>query len=142
VRRSALQLAAQAVERRLNADHSDGKARTWPCPCGCPAHFAGRHPKTFETHLGPVTIERAYYHYRPCGKRWFPRDQALGMAGTSLSPAVTRMTGSAAAATSFATASDLLHELAAVRVKRRPQKVVDSRLMMRASTPGPQGTCS
>ena len=119
MRRRALQLAARAVERRLNADRSDGKASTQPCSCGRAARFAGRHPKTFETALGPVTIERAYYHCRPCGRGWFPRDAALGMAGTSLSPAVTRMTGSAAAVARFAAASDLLDELAAVRVNAK-----------------------
>ena len=127
MRRRALQLAARAVERRLNADRSDGQARTQPCSCGRAARFAGRHPKTFETALGPVTIERAYYHCRPCGRGWFPRDQALGMAGTSLSPAVTRMTGSAAAVASFAAASDLLHELAAVRVNaKRVERVAEA----------------
>ena len=127
MRRSALQLAARAVERRLNADHSDGQCPTQPCSCGRAARFAGRHPKTFETALGPVTIERAYYHCRPCGRGWFPRDQALGMAATSLSPAVTRMTGSAAALASFATASDLLDELAAVRVNaKRVERVAEA----------------
>lgn len=127
MRRSALQLAARAVERRLNADLSDGQSPTQPCSCGHPARFAGRHRKTFETVLGPVTIERAYYHCRLCGRGWFPRDRALGMAATSLSPAVTRMTGSAAAVASFATASDLLDELAAVRVNaKRVERVAEA----------------
>lgn len=127
VRRRALQLAARAVERRLNADHSDAKASTRPCSCGRAARYAGRQRKTFETALGPLTLERAYYHCRPCGRGWFPRDQALGLAGTSLSPAVTRMTGSAAALTSFAAASDLLDELAAVRVNaKRVERVAEA----------------
>ncbi|MCY4597985.1 MAG: hypothetical protein OXC19_24700 [Bryobacterales bacterium] len=88
VRRRALQLAARAGARRLNADRSDGQAHTQPCSCG-----------------------RA----------------ALGMAGTSLSPAVTRMTGSAAAVASFATASDLLDKLAAVRVNaKRVERVAEA----------------
>lgn len=127
MRRSALQLAARAVERRLNADLSDGQSPTQPCSCGRAARLAGRHPKTFETALGPVTIQRAYYHCRPCGRGWFPRDRALGMAATSLSPAVTRMTGSAAAVASFATASGLLDELAAVRVNaKRVERVAEA----------------
>lgn len=127
MRRSALQLAARAVERRLKADLSDGQSPTQPCSCGRVARLAGRHPKTFETALGPVTIERAYYHCHPCGRGWFPRDRALGMAATSLSPAVTRMTGSAAAVASFATASDLLDELAAVRVNaKRVERVAEA----------------
>ena len=127
LRRQALQLAARAVERRLNADRSDACAATRPCSCGRQARCAGRHPKTFETALGPLTIERAYYHCHHCGRGFFPRDAALGMEHTSLSPAVTRMTGSAAAVASFARASDLLDELAAVRVNaKRVERVAEA----------------
>lgn len=127
MRRQALQFAARAVERRLNADHSDGEGGVLPCSCGRSARYAGRRPKTFETALGPLTLERAYYHCKPCGRGWFPRDAALGMDGTGLSPAVTRMTGSAAAVASFAAASDLLDELAAVRVHpKRVERVAEA----------------
>ena len=116
LRRQALQLAARAVERRLNADRSDHAGPTAPCACGRLARYAGRRPKTFESALGPLTLERSYYHCGPCGRGFFPRDRALGMACASLSPAVTRMTGAAAARVSFAHASQLLAELAGVQV--------------------------
>ena len=48
-----------------------------------------------------------------------PRDRALGMHATSLSPGVLRMVGLAASDFSFAAASDLLWELAAVRVETK-----------------------
>ena len=48
-----------------------------------------------------------------------PRDRALGMHATSLSPGVLRMVGRAASDFSFAAASDLLWELAAVRVETK-----------------------
>ena len=117
VRRCALQLAARAVEERLDSDHSDYCGPVRKCPdCGQPARFAGRRPKTFETVLGPLTLQRAYYHCRPCGHGCYPRDAALGLAHTSLSPAVLRMTGSTAALVSFAESSALLAELAGVGV--------------------------
>lgn len=117
MRRSALQLAARAVEQRLNSDLSDGCGPSQLCPaCGLPARFAGRHPKTLVTVLGPLTLWRAYYHCPPCGHGCFPRDSALGLDRGSLSPAVLRMTGSAAALVSFAETSSLLAELAGVRV--------------------------
>ena len=116
LRRQALQLAARAVERRLNADHSDHTGPTAACACGQRARYAGRHAKTFEASLGPLTLERAYYHCGHCGGGFFPRDMALGMARTSLSPAVTRMTAAAAARVSFAQAGQLLAELAGVQV--------------------------
>ena len=66
VRRRALELAARAVERRLNADRSDHVGATAPCDCGELARYAGRRAKRFETVLGAMRLERAYYdcpHY-------------------------------------------------------------------------------
>lgn len=127
VRRHALQLAARAVERRLNADLFDGEPRPRTCQCGRPARYAGRFPKTFETALGPLTLQRAYFHCPRCGKGFCPRDAALGLQGTSLSPAVTRMTGSAAALASFRRAAGLLAELAGVTVSaKRVERVAEA----------------
>ena len=116
LRRKALQEAARLLERRMNADRGDQEAAQRPCPCGGTARFAGRHGKTFESALGPVRLERAYYHCRTCGHGRFPRDAALGMASTDLSPAVQRMAATAAATVSFAGASTLLDDLAGVQV--------------------------
>ena len=116
LRRKALQLAARAIERHLNADLSDHAGPVAACACGQLARYAGRYPKTFEAAVGPLTLERAYYHCGHCSRGFFPRDAALGLAGTSLSPAVTRMTGAAAARVSFGQASQLLAELAGVQV--------------------------
>ncbi|MBF8287585.1 MAG: ISKra4 family transposase [Candidatus Rokubacteria bacterium] len=116
MRRRALQVAARAVEQRLNADHSDHTGAKRSCHCGQPARYAGRRSKAFETVLGPVTLERAYYHCDACDGGFCPRDQALGLVETSLSPAVTRMTGKTAAMVSFAESSELLGDLAGLTV--------------------------
>ena len=128
MRQQALRLAARAVERRLNADLSDGGQRPRECRCcGRQARYAGRSPKTFETVLGPLTLKRAYYHCRACGAGFFPRDASLGLQGSSLSPAVTRMTGSAAALASFRRASELLAELGGVSVcAKRVERVAEA----------------
>ena len=116
LRQRALELAARAVERRWNEDHSDHCGPQRPCPCGQTAHYAGRRAKTCTTVLGRLTLQRAYYHCPACHHGCFPRDAALGLARTDLSPGVTRMTGTAAALVSFAQASALLDELAGVQV--------------------------
>jgi len=114
-RRHALQVAARAVERRLNADTSDHVAATLACPgCGTLARYAGRRDKTFTTALGDVTLSRAYYHCETCQAGLCPRDRALSVQDTSLSPAVTRMLGKSAAMVSFAESSELMHDLAGV----------------------------
>jgi hypothetical protein len=109
-------LAALAVQQRLNADHSDGAQTHLACPCGAAARLAGRRTKTFQSILGPLELERAYYHCRACGHGFCPRDRQLDLQETSLSPAVTRMTGTVGAMVSFEEGSQLLQQLAGVPV--------------------------
>ena len=119
MRRLALQLAARAVARQLNRDTSDYTGPHRPCPCGSAARYAGRLPKTFQTVVGPLTLERAYYYCDACGQGRCPRDRALGLEQGSLSPGVLRMAGAAAALVSFAEARSLLDELAGVPVSTK-----------------------
>ena len=112
----ALQLMGQAVARILNADHGDESGPRLPCACGAEARFAGRRTKTFTTALGALPLERAWYHCERCRSGFSPRDRALGLENTSLSPAALRMVGITAARTSFAGASALLRELAGLAV--------------------------
>jgi hypothetical protein len=118
-RRQALQVAARAIERRFNADLSDHTASSIPCTCGAPARYAGRQNKTITTALGEMTLSRAYFHCAACHKGFSPRDQALGISLTAISPAVTRMIGSVGAMVSFAEGRELLDELAGVRVNAK-----------------------
>ena len=90
-RRQALRLAARAVEQRLNADTSDYSGPQLPCACGQAARYVDRRPKNFQSVLGPLRLERAYYHCADCGQGFCPRDTSLGLAQASLTPAVTRM---------------------------------------------------
>ena len=119
VRRQALRLAAHAVEQRLNADHSDGEPSQRACPGGPLARYAGRREKTFASALGPLTLERAYYHCTGCRQGFCPRDRQLGLEDTSLSPAVTRMVAAVGAMVSFEEGSQLIRELAGVTVNAK-----------------------
>ena len=109
-------MMGRAVAGRLNADHGDDKGPRLACDCGGEARFAGRRAKTFTTALGDLTLERSWYHCDGCGHGFSPRDRALGMDDTVLSPAVVRMVGRAAARVSFAGSSDLLRGLAGLAV--------------------------
>jgi hypothetical protein len=116
-RRRALEVAACAVAQRLNADHSDHAGAPLPCPrCGAPARYAGQREKRFTSVLGELRLERAYYHCDACEAGFCPRDAALGMQETSLSPGVTRMVGQVGALVSFAEGHELLRELAGVEI--------------------------
>jgi hypothetical protein len=115
-RQQALRLAARALEQRLNADTSDHAGPELSCSCGEPAQYRGRREKTFESVLGPLHLQRAYYHCAKCQGGFCPRDRFLRLELFSLTPGVLRMTGSTAALVSFEESSALLHELAGVEV--------------------------
>ena len=59
--RCMARVAARVVEQRLNAD-TDHAGPTLPCACGQSARYADRHGKNFESVLGPLRLERAYYY--------------------------------------------------------------------------------
>lgn len=114
-RRLALSVAARAVEARLNEDRSDRCEPGPACPrCNGIARYQERRAKTFTSVLGPLTLERAYYHCSPCGSGFCPRDRALGLADSTLTPGVARMVGAVGASVSFEEGHQLLKELAAV----------------------------
>jgi len=112
-------VAARAIEQRFNADTSDYAGPTLPCTCGQPARYVDRRSKTFQSALGDLNLERAYYHCGACEQGFSPRDQAMGLEGSSLSPAVLRMVGQVAAVVSFEEGHELLHELAGVDVSAK-----------------------
>jgi hypothetical protein len=112
----ALRLAARALEQRLNADTSDYAGPELLCSCGKLAQYHGRHWKTFESVLGPLHLDRAYYHCANCQGGFCPRDRHLSLEMFSLTPGVLRMTGTTAALVSVEESSALLHELAGVEV--------------------------
>lgn len=116
VRGRALWIAARAVERRLNDDLSDYVGRTIRCRCGQEARYVDRRSKVFRSALGEMSLGRAYYHCATCGHGFCPRDQQLGLEGTSLSPAITRMIALVGATVSFAEGSDLITQLSGVPV--------------------------
>jgi hypothetical protein len=123
-----MRVAARAVEQRFNADTSDHVGPTTPCSCGQPARYAGRHEKSVKSALGDLRLERAYYHCAACGGGFCPRDRALGLKGSSLSPAVTRMVGRVGAMVSFAESSELMQELAGVAVDSKQVERTAERL--------------
>ena len=119
LRQRTLGLAARAIEQRLNADLCDAPSSPVDCRCGKPARYVGRRVKQVQSVLGRLRLERAYYHCPGCGHGFCPRDQQLGIENTTLSPALTRMTGSVGAMVSFQEGSELLSELAGVAVEAK-----------------------
>jgi hypothetical protein len=113
---------AAAGARLLEAvlDDDDGYAGPHArCASGHRAVFAGRRPKTVATVLGPVQVGRAWYHCQECECGFAPRDEQLGVAGTSLSPGLAEMIARAGAEVPFGRAAALVADLAGVAVSAK-----------------------
>jgi len=110
-----LKLGAGMLGELLSADRGH-RGPAVPCGHGHEAAFVSYRDKVIDTVLGPVTLNRAWYHCAECGHGLAPRDAELGVAGTSLSPGLTAMNDKAAAAGPFAGAASLLEDLAGVRL--------------------------
>jgi hypothetical protein len=73
-----LRVAGRAIEQRFNADKSDYAGPSTPCACGQLARYINRRGKTFQSVLGSLTLERAYYHCGACDSGFFPAGPDAG----------------------------------------------------------------
>jgi len=118
--RTALAAAGARLLEAVLAGDADGYAGPHAkCGAGHQASYAGSRPKTVSTVLGPVQVMRAWYHCRDCEHGFAPRDEQLGVAGTSLSPGLAEMIARAGAEVPFGKAAALVKDLAGVAVSAR-----------------------
>jgi hypothetical protein len=117
--RTALAAAGARLLEAVLADDDGYAGPHAKCGAGHQAGYAGRRPKTVSTALGPVQVVRAWYHCRDCGHGFAPRDEQLGVAGTSLSPGLAEMIARAGAEVPFGRAAALVADLAGVAVSAR-----------------------
>jgi hypothetical protein len=118
--RAALAAAGARLLEAVLASGGDGYAGPHAkCRAGHQAGYAGSRAKAVTTVLGPVQVTRAWYHCAGCGRGFAPRDEQLGVAGTSLSPGLTQMIARAGAEVPFGKAAALLADLAGVAVNAR-----------------------
>lgn len=129
VRRVTLTAAARTPQLRLNQDHSDRTTPGLACCASCHglARHVGRRPKTLVSVLGELALECADFHCDLCDHGFFPRDRALGLADSTLTPSVTLMVGAVGATVSFEEGRQLLAKLAAVdRDAKTAERVTES----------------
>jgi hypothetical protein len=118
--RAALTSAGARLLEAVLAGDDDGYAGPHAkCGAGHRAGYAGSREKTVSTVLGPVQVARAWYHCAECEHGFAPRDEQLGVAGTSLSPGLAEMIARAGAEVPFGTAAELVAGLAGITVNAR-----------------------
>ena len=134
IRAGMLKLGAGMLGELLSADRGYRGPRV-PCGQGHQAQFAAYRDKTFDTVLGPVTLDRAWYHCRECKHGFAPRDADLGVAGASMSPGLQAMNDRAAATAPFAKAAGLLGDLAGVHLTvKRVERAAEASGTAKASS--------
>lgn len=112
-------VGAVMLENLLNADGGDYKGRTMPCGNGHVFEFVEYRDKDLLTVLGNVTVKRAYYHDRECRTGICPKDKALDIEGTSISPGVRRMIGRVGAYRPFGLGHEDINEMAGISVSAK-----------------------
>jgi hypothetical protein len=113
IRAAMIKLGGGLLEKLLAADAGYRGPRA-DCEAGHQAVFVSYRAKTFDTVLGPVRVNRAWYHCHQCGHGLAPKDAELGTGQASMSPGLAKMTAQAATAVPFAKAAGLLAELAGI----------------------------
>jgi hypothetical protein len=109
-------VGARLLEAGLAARGTGKAGPRLPCGCGGTAAFEGYRPKEVQTLVGWVTVRRAYYACRSCGRGRAPLDGALGLARDSHGPGVRRLAARFGALLPFAQAAATLAEAAGVRL--------------------------
>jgi hypothetical protein len=98
------------------------------CACGGVLRYVSDRSKSLQTLLGAVSVERAYYHCRQCGKGDFPLDQALGVVDTSLTPGVREAVAWADAAFAYGRAAEFLERMVGLTLSKETHETVSGQL--------------
>lgn len=112
-------VGSRVLEQLLNADGGDYRGPRIACGQGHHAAFVEYRGKAVLTILGPVRVQRAYYHCTACAAGVIPKDRALDIVGTAFSPGVRRLMGRVGSKEAFADGRRDLEELAGIIVRTK-----------------------
>jgi hypothetical protein len=76
------------LQRLVDRGSNGYKGSSIACECGSSMKFIKHRSKGIHTLFGWVTLKRAYYHCRDCGKGFFPYDSKSGIGVVQLSPSL------------------------------------------------------
>jgi hypothetical protein len=87
------------------------------CPrCRGAARYVGYRPKTAVSLLGPVRLERAYYHCKTCRAGFCPWDDVLDLDSSDTTPAAREVVSMAGAVEAFGPAATVLARMSGLRL--------------------------
>ena len=127
-------VGAVLLEQLLNADGKGYEGSRPSCPQGHTAVFVTHRSKQVLTVLGPIQLQRAYYHCSGCQAGRIPKDDALDIVGSSFSPGVRRMMSRVGSKESFQNGRQDLKELAGLEVTAKQVERVSEQLGQQAQS--------
>ena len=127
-------VGAVLLEQLLNGDGRGYQGSRVCCPQGHTAVFVEHRSKQVLTVLGPVEVQRAYYHCPTCQAGRIPRDAVLDIVGSSFSPGVRRMMSRVGSKESFQDGRQDLKELAGLEVTAKQVERVSEHLGQQAQS--------
>lgn len=128
IRSSMHGIGSSMLEKLLNADGGDYRGRTIPCSKGHEFEFIEYRDKELLTVLGNMKVKRAYYYDKECKTGVCPKDAALGVEGTSISPGVRRIMARVGAYRPFALGEEDIREMAGISVNAKEIERVSHKL--------------
>jgi hypothetical protein len=117
IRDSVHRCGSRVLERVFESEAGAWLDRT--CQCGGTLRNRKFQAKTVVTVLGPIRLKRARQQCDRCGQWRVREDESLDVERTQFSPGVRRMMAKTGAEVCFATARDLIGELAGVAVTEK-----------------------
>ena len=109
-------IGAQATEIQLGRHKLGYQGASRPCPCGQTQRFVGHRPKKIATQMGSITLRRAYYRCRRCGKSALPYDERIGLGAGPQSVGLAQAATLLGIHDTFASASETLYRLTGQRL--------------------------
>lgn len=119
LREMGQRLSASVLEKVLNADGGLYQGKLIDCGKGHQAKYREHRAKRLMTVVGPVSVERAYYHCKRCQEGVVPKDIELDVVGTSFSAGVKRMMGFVGAREPFEDGRMSLKELGGIDISAK-----------------------
>jgi hypothetical protein len=105
------QLGQGLLARLVSRGGNGYKGSSLACDCGGSMRFVGHRPRDIQTVFGWITVNRAYYHCRECGRSCVPYDDASGLGPEGISPGLARACCTVAADDSFSQTARKIEEL-------------------------------
>jgi len=116
IREKMLALGQVVLQKHLEGRKLGYEGCSRSCCCGGRQKFVGYRPRQVVSLLGPVTLERAYYHCPDCGASCVPYDQQAGLGSAAASPGVAKAACRLGIEVPFGQAATMLCELCGVRL--------------------------